>query len=325
MTKAVRVHRFGGPEVLTFEDVEVGAPGPGEVRVRQSACGLNYLDTYYRTGLYPVAGGLPFVIGSEAAGVVEAVAPDVTSVKPGDRVTYVVATGAYAEVRLITAERLVKLPADIDERTAAAAMLKGMTVEYLLRRTFKVGPGHTVLIHAAAGGVGLMACQLASHLGATVIGTVGSAEKAKLAQANGCQYPIEYRRENFAEKVAEITKGAKCDVVYDSIGKDTLQASLDCLKPFGMFVSYGNASGPVDSFNIGLLAKGGSLYATRPTLFTHIAKRADLDALSSALFDEIRNGVVKIPINQTYPLAEARRAHEALESRGTTGTTLLLP
>ena len=181
MTKAVRVHRFGGPEVLTFEDIEVGAPGPGEVRVRQTAIGLNYLDTYYRTGLYPVAGGLPFVIGSEAAGVVEAVAPDVTSVKPGDRVTYVVATGAYAEVRLITAERLVKLPADIDERTAAAAMLKGMTVEYLLRRTFKVGPGHTVLIHAAAGGVGLMACQLASHLGATVIGTVGSAEKAKPA------------------------------------------------------------------------------------------------------------------------------------------------
>ena len=325
MTKAVRVHRFGGPEVLSFEDVEVGDPGPGEARVRHTAIGLNYVDTYFRTGLYQPAGGLPFVPGGEAAGVVEAVGPGVETVKPGDRVGYVVHGGAYAQARLIAAERLIKLPDDIDDRTAAAALLKGMTAAFLLRRTFKVGPGHTVLFHAAAGGVGLIACQWAAHLGATVIGTVGSKAKAELARAHGCHHVILYSEEDFVARVAEITQGEKCDVVYDSVGKATFPGSLDCLKPFGLFVSFGNASGPIEAFSLMMLSQRGSLFATRPSLFAHIARRADYEAISSELFEAIRRGVVKIEVHQTFPLAEAQRAHAALEGRATTGATLLIP
>jgi NADPH2:quinone reductase len=325
MTKAVRVHAFGGPEVLAFEDVTVGEPGPGEARVRHTAIGLNYVDTYYRSGLYQPAGGLPFILGGEAAGVVEAVGPGVTEVKPGDRVGYVVNAGAYSEARLVPAERLIRLPDDIDDNTAAAGLLKGMTAAFLLKRTFKVEPGHTILFHAAAGGVGLIACQWAAHLGATVIGTVGSKDKAELAKAHGCHHVILYREEDFVARVAEITNGAKCDVVYDSVGKATFPGSLDCIKPFGLFVSFGNASGPVEAFNLVMLSQRGSLYATRPSLFAHIAKRADLEAISAELFDAIRKGVVKIEVHQTFPLAEARRAHEALEGRETTGATLLIP
>ncbi|ALK09570.1 quinone oxidoreductase family protein [Blastochloris viridis] len=325
MTRVVRVHRFGGPEVLTIEGVEVGDPGAGEARVRHTAIGLNFVDTYYRSGLYQPAGGLPFVVGGEGAGVVEAVGPGVTEVKPGDRVGYVVNSGAYSEARLVPAERLIKLPDDIDDRTAAAALLKGMTAAFLLKRTFKVGPGHTILFHAAAGGVGLIACNWAAHLGATVIGTVGSRDKAELAKAHGCHHVILYREEDFVARVAEITSGANCDVVYDSVGKATFPGSLDCIKPFGLFVSFGNASGPVDAFNLVMLSQRGSLYATRPSLFAHIAKRADLEAVSADLFDAIRTGVVTIEVNQTFPLAEARRAHEALEGRETTGATLLIP
>jgi NADPH2:quinone reductase len=256
---------------------------------------------------------------------VEAVGPGVTEVKPGDRVGYVVNAGAYSEARLVPAERLIGLPDDIDDNTAAAGLLKGMTAAFLLKRTFKVGPGHTVLFHAAAGGVGLIACQWAAHLGATVIGTVGTKDKAELAKAHGCHHVILYREEDFVARVAEITGGAKCDVVYDSVGKATFPGSLDCLKPFGLFVSFGNASGPVEAFNLALLSQRGSLYATRPSLFGHIAKRADLEAISADLFDAIRRKIVTIEVHQTFPLAEARRAHEALEGRQTTGATLLIP
>jgi NADPH2:quinone reductase len=325
MTRAVRVHRFGGPEVLAFEEVAVGEPGPGEARVRHTAIGLNFVDTYFRSGLYPPPGGLPFIVGGEAAGVVEAVGPGVAEVRPGERVGYVVHAGAYSEARLVPAERLIRLPDDIDDRTAAAGLLKGMTASFLLKRTFKVGPGHTILFHAAAGGVGLIACQWAAHLGATVIGTVGAQDKAELAKAHGCHHVILYREEDFVARVAEITKGAKCDVVYDSVGKATFPGSLDCLKPFGLFVSFGNASGPVEAFNLAMLSQRGSLYATRPSLFGHIARRADLEAISADLFDAIRTGVVKIEVHQTFPLAEARRAHQALEGRETTGATLLIP
>ena len=324
MVAAVRVHKHGGPEVLTYEQVEVGAPGPGQVKVKQHAAGLNFIDTYFRMGMYP-APTMPFISGNEGAGTVIAVGAGVTDLQIGDRVGYVVPLGCYAEERLVPADRAVKLPDFISGEQAAAMMLKGMTVSYLLKRTFAVKKGHNVLIHAAAGGVGLIACQWANHLGANVIGTVGSKAKADLAKANGAHHTILYREENFAERVAQITNGAKCEVVYDGVGKDTFPASLDCLKPLGMFVSYGSASGAVEAFNINILQTKGSLFATRPTLNTYAAKRADLIDIANDLFDVVAKGAVKIPINQTYALKDARKAHEDLEGRKTTGASILVP
>lgn len=324
MARAIRIHEYGGPDVLKFEDVAVGQPGQGEVRIRHTAVGLNYIDTYHRTGLYPVP-SLPGVIGMEAAGEVVEVGAGVSGLEAGDRVAYANPIGAYAEERLIPAERVVKLPDSVDDKTAAAMMLQGMTAQYLLRRTFKVGPETVMLFHAAAGGVGLIACQWAKHLGATVIGTAGSAEKVALAKAAGATHVINYREENFVERVKEITGGKGCDVVYDGIGKDTYPGSLDCLKPFGMWVTFGNASGKIENFDLGLLAAKGSLYATRPTLFTYTAKREDLVATANELFDMVGKGIVKISVNQTYPLAEAAQAHRDLEGRKTTGSTVLLP
>jgi NADPH2:quinone reductase len=311
---------------MTFETVEVGAPGPGEARVRHSAIGMNFIDVYFRSGLYPAPTGTPFTPGGEAAGVVTAVGEGVGHVKVGDRVAYVVALGAYSEERVIPADRLVVVPEGVSDDQAAAMMLKGMTVQYLLRRTFKVGPGTTLLMHAAAGGVGLMAGPWARHLGATsIIGTVGSDEKIPLAKAHGYTHVINYRTQDFAAEVKAITGGAGVDVVYDSVGKDTFPKSLDCLKPFGLFASFGNASGNVPDFPLSMLAQRGSLYATRPTLFTHIAKRADLEAISAELFDVVARGIVPVPINQTYALADAVTAHQDLEGRRTTGTTVLKP
>jgi NADPH2:quinone reductase len=325
MVAAVRVHKHGGPEVLTYEDIEIPPPGPGQVRLRQHAAGINYIDTYFRSGAYPSPAGMPFVAGNEGAGEVIAVGDGVADLKAGDRVGYVVALGAYAAERNLPAERAVTLPDAISYEQAAATMLKGMTVCYLLRRTYVVKSGDTVLIHAAAGGVGLIACQWANALGATVIGTVGSKEKADLAKANGCHHTILYREEDFVAKVKEITKGALCDVVYDGVGKTTFPASLDCLHPLGMFVSFGASSGQINAFNIGLLQAKGSLFATRPTLNHYAAKREDLLKLASETFDVITSGKVKIPVNQKYPLREAKKAHEDLESRATTGASILLP
>jgi NADPH2:quinone reductase len=325
MVAAVRIHKLGGPEVLTYEDIQLKEPGPGEVRVKQSAIGLNFIDTYFRTGLYPAPGGLPMIPGNEGAGTVTAVGSGVTEFKVGDRIAYGTAVGSYAAERNIAADRLVKLPDKIDDKTAAGMMLKGMTAQYLLRRTFKVEKGHTVLIHAAAGGVGMILCQWANHLGATVIGTVGSKEKAELAKKNGCHHTINYRDEDFAARVNEITKGAKCEVVYDGVGKATFPASLDCLKPLGMFVSFGNTSGPIDAFNILLLQQKGSLFATRPTLVHYGAKRADMVAMAKDLMDVVAKGAVKIPVQQTYKLKDAAQAHRDLEARKTTGSTVLLP
>jgi NADPH2:quinone reductase len=323
MPHVIRIHTHGGPEVLRWEEVEVGDPGPGEVRLRQAAVGLNYIDVYFRTGLYP-APSMPAVIGLEAAAVVDAVGDAVTEVAVGDRVAYAAPPlGAYAEVRLMPAHRLVKLPDSISERQAAAMMLQGMTVEYLIRRTFPVKAGQTVLFHAAAGGVGLIACQWLKHVGATVIGTVGSEEKAELARAHGCDHPILYRNENVAARVRELTDGAGVPVVYDGVGKDTFDASINSLAPRGMLVSFGNASGPVPPFETGLLAQKGSLYFTRPTLMTYTASREDLVASAAALFDVVTSGAVRIEINQTYPLADAARAHRDLEGRKTTGSTIL--
>jgi len=324
MVVAVRVHTFGGPEVLTLEDIAVPAPGAGQVRVKQHAIGINYTDVYSRIGLYPPPAGLPFVVGSEAAGEVVDVGAGVTDVKRGDRVAYV-SPGCYTAERLVPADRVVKLPAAIGYEEAAAMMLKGLTVEYLLRRTFKVEKGATVLIHAAAGGIGLIFCQWANHLGATVIGTVGSKEKAELARAHGCHHTILYREEDFPARVKEITNGKLCDVVYDSIGKSTFPASLDCIRPLGMFVSFGNASGPIEAFSLGLLQSKGSLFATRPTLNTYAAKRADLLSMAAELFAVVGSGAVKIPINQKYPLRDAVKAHRDLESRATTGSSILIP
>jgi NADPH2:quinone reductase len=325
MTHAIRIHETGGPEVLTWDSVELGAPGPGEVRLEQSAVGLNYIDVYHRTGLYPVP-SLPTAIGMEAAGQVESVGEGVNDLKPGDRVAYAAPpVGAYAEARVMPADRLVKLPDGISDLQAAAMMLQGMTVQYLIRRTFRVNKGDTVLFHAAAGGVGLIACQWLKHLGATVIGTVGSEEKAELAQAHGCDHPVNYRTEDFVKTVREITGGAGVPVVYDSVGKDTFEGSLDCLAPLGMFVGFGNASGPVPPFNMGVLAQKGSLFVTRPTLMTYTAKRADLLASANELFDVVLSEAVKIEINQTYPLAQTAQAHRDLEARKTTGSTVLLP
>ncbi|MBX3570265.1 MAG: quinone oxidoreductase [Rhizobiaceae bacterium] len=325
MAKAIRVHSNGGPEVLSFEDVAPGNPGPGEVLIRQTAIGLNFIDVYFRAGLYPPPGGFPLVPGGEGAGAVLKVGEGVRSVKPGDRVAYTIPTGAYATERLMPADRLVLIPDGVSDEQAAAVMLKGLTVEYLLRRTYKVKPGDTVLFHAAAGGVGLLFGQWAKHLGATLIGTAGSDDKLALAGEHGYDHLINYRTEDFAARVKEITGGAKCDVVYDSVGKDTFEGSLECLKPFGMFVSFGQSSGEVPPFSINLLQRKGSLYATRPTLFNYIARREDLEAASAALFDVIARGIVKVVVNQRYPLAEAARAQADLEARKTTGLTLLIP
>ena len=325
MTKAIRIHAPGGPEALVYEDVAVPSPGPGEVLIDQGACGLNYIDVYHRTGLYPLP-ALPAVIGMEGAGTVAAVGEGVEAFKPGDRVAYADAPpGSYAAQRLMPWHRLVKLPDAVGDQQAAAMMLQGMTVEYLIRRTYAVQPGDTVLFHAAAGGVGLIACQWLNHLGATVIGTVGSDEKAALAKSHGCHHTINYREENFTDRVRELTDGAGVPVVYDSIGKDTFEGSLDCLRPRGLMVSFGNASGPVDAFNTALLAQKGSLYLTRPTLLTYNAQREDLEASAAALFEVVTSGAVKIEVNQTYPLSETAQAHRDLEGRKTTGSTVLLP
>lgn len=310
--------------MLVHEEISLPAPGKGEVRLRQTAIGLNFIDTYHRTGLYPLP-GLPAVLGREAAGVVEAVGPGVTEFRPGDRVAYALSAGAYAEERNIGAHEIVHLPESIDDRTAAAMMLKGLTAQYLIRRTYRVKAGDTILVHAAAGGVGSILCQWAKRLGATVIGTVGTEEKAKLALAHGCQHPVVYTREDFRNRVREITDGRGVPVVYDSVGRITFDRSLDCLAPLGMMVSYGQSSGPVDPFPIGQLAAKGSLFLTRPTLATYIADREELVRNAGELFDVVRDGSVKIEVRQTYPLAEAARAHRDLEARKTTGSTLLLP
>jgi NADPH2:quinone reductase len=327
MVAAVRVHKPGGPEALTYEDIEVPAPGPGQIRIKQHACGINYIDTYFRSGMYapPPPQSLPFVAGNEGAGEVVAVGSGVTEIKVGDRVGYVSALGGYAAERLIAAERAVKLPESISYEQAAGMMLKGMTVEYLLNRTFKVRGGMNVLIHAAAGGIGLIACQWANLLGANVIGTAGSKEKAALAKANGCHHTILYRDEDFVAKVKEITGGKLCEVVYDGVGKATFPASLDCIKPLGMFVSFGNASGSVEAFSINILQTKGSLFATRPTLNTYAAKREELLAIANNLFSVVASGKVKIPINQRYALKDVAKAHRDLESRATTGSSILIP
>ncbi len=323
MTHAIRIHQTGGPEVLRWEAIEVPAPGVGEVLLRQTAVGLNYIDVYFRTGLY-AAPTMPFIPGLEGAGVVEAVGPEVTSLAVGDRVAYASAPiGAYAEARLMPADRLVKIPESISDEQAAAMMLQGMTTQYLVRRTYKIQAGDTILVHAAAGGVGLMLCQWAKHLGATVIGTVSSDEKAALARDNGCDYPVIYTREDFQARVLEITNGNKVPVVYDSVGVDTFAKSLDCLAPLGMMVLFGQASGPVPPFELGTLAAKGSLFITRPTLFSYTAKRDDLVTTAQELFEVVSKGVVKIAVNQTYPLAEAAQAQRDLEARKTTGSTVL--
>ncbi|MTI45809.1 NADPH2:quinone reductase [Roseibium hamelinense] len=325
MVMAMRVHETGGSDALTWEKVDVGEPGPGEARIRHTAIGLNFIDIYFRSGLYPAPNGTPFIPGNEGAGIVETVGANVSHIQPGDRVAYVGPLGAYAQERIVPADRLVAIPDGIDDKTAAAMMLKGMTAQYLLRQTYDVGPETTLLFHAAAGGVGLIAGQWAGHLGATVIGTAGSPEKVELAKANGYQHVINYRTENFVERIAEITGGRGCDVVYDSVGQDTYPGSLDCLKPRGLWVSFGQSSGPIKDFNLALLGPKGSLYATRPTLFTYIASRADLEKTAGDLFDVVKSGIVKIDVNQEYRLADAKQAHDDLEGRKTTGTTVLIP
>mgnify|MGYP003636103783 CR=1 FL=1 len=323
--KAILVSKHGGPEVLEWRDHETAGPGPGEVRIRHEAVGLNFIDVYFRTGLYPAPNGLPLVPGNEGAGVVVALGEGVTLFKEGDRVAYAGPIGAYAEERVIAAEKLVKVPDAIDLDVAAGMMLKGMTAEYLLCRTHKVKAGETILFHAAAGGVGLIAGQWAKSLGATVIGTVGSAEKAELAAANGYDHVINYRTEDFVARVKDITGGKGVDVVYDSVGKDTFPGSLDCLRPLGLWACFGQSSGPIEPFNVSILSQKGSLFATRPTLFTYIASRPDLEASANALFDVVARGTVKIGINQRYQLSDAAQAHADLEGRKTTGVTVLKP
>ncbi len=323
--KAIRIHRFGGPEVLSFDDIDIAPPGTNEARVKTHAVGVNFIDTYHRTGLYPL-GEFPLRLGQEGAGVVEAVGVNVTHVKPGDRVAWGNGVaGSYAEGLNAPAARLVKLPDTIGFDTAAAAMLKGMTVHMLLTRVYPVKAGDTILIHAAAGGVGLIACQWAKALGATVIGTVGSEEKARLAHANGCDHTIFYRSEDIAARVREITQGAKLPVVYDSVGKDTLTASLDCLRPRGLFVTFGNSSGPTGPIDPLVLLQKGSLFMTRPTLQHYVMSSEELQTAANALFAMIGSGKVKIAIGQSFALADAKLAHEALHARATTGATVLLP
>lgn len=323
MPHAIRVYQAGGPEVLQWEEVPVNDPGPGEVRVRNTAIGLNYIDTYHRSGLYPMP--MPLTLGSEGAGVIEAVGPKVKGFKVGDRVAYAQPIGAYAEVLLRPAARLVKIPAGVSDQAAAGMMLKGMTAWYLVRRTYKVKKGDTILVHAAAGGVGQILCQWGKHLGATVIGTVGSDAKAPLAKKAGCKHVIVADREKISQRVRDITKGHGVPVVYDGVGKETFMESLDCLAPLGLMASFGNASGAVPPVNIGVLAQKGSLFLTRPTLVNYTATREDLDAAARDLFAVVKKGAVKISINQTYPLREAAQAHRDLESRKTTGSTVLLP
>jgi NADPH:quinone reductase len=322
MNHAIRVHEPGGPEKLLWEEVPLPDPKPGEALVRHAAVGLNYIDVYFRTGLYK-APSLPVTIGMEGAGVVEAVGSGVTDLRPGDRVAYAGALGAYAEARCAPAEKLVKVPDGVSFEQAAAMMLQGMTAQFLVRRTYKVQKGETILLHAAAGGVGLILVQWAKHLGATVIGVVSTPEKARLIQEHGADHAL-LTSEDIPARVKEITKGAMVPVVYDSVGKDTFLTSLDCLRPFGLMVSYGNASGPVTT-DLGVLAAKGSLYVTRPTLNTYTAKREDLVATASDLFEVVTSGAVKVRVNQTYPLKDAAEAHRALESRKTTGSTVLLP
>lgn len=325
MVKAIRIHQTGGPEVLRYEDCDPGKPGKGEALIRHTAIGLNFLDTYYRSGLYPAPNGLPLTPGNEAAGEVLETGEGVDWLKPGDRVAYVGPLGAYSEQRTIPADQLVLIPEGISDEEAAGMMLKGMTAEYLLLRTYPVKPGDTVLYHAAAGGVGLIFGQWAAKLGVTLIGTVGSEAKAELARAHGYKHVINYSEQDFVAAVNEITGGRKCDVVYDSVGKDTFEGSLDCLKTRGMLVSFGQSSGPIPPFNMAILSQKGSLYATRPMLFNYIAARDELEASAKALFDVVRSGAVKIRINQRYALADAGKAHADLEGRKTTGTTVLIP
>ncbi len=324
VSKAIRIFKTGGPKVMEYLDVEVGDPGPGEARVRQAACGLNYIDVYFRTGLYPQP--LPGGLGMEGAGIVEAVGAGVNHVRVGDRVAYAGRpTGAYAQTRVMPASILLKLPDAIPLETAAGMMLQGLTVQYLFRRTFALRGGETILFHAAAGGVGLIACQWAKALGVTMIGTVGSDEKAALAKAHGCAHTINYNRENFVERVKQITGGKGVPVVYDSIGQDTFTGSLDCLAPLGMMVSYGSASGPVAPFSLNELASRGSLFITRPSIFTYTAQREDLESMAADLFGVVTSGKVNIDINQRYALQDAAQAHRDLEARKTTGSSILIP
>jgi NADPH2:quinone reductase len=323
MPHAIRIHKTGGPEVLSWEEVAIGKPGPGEVRLRQTAIGLNFIDTYNRKGIYPLQ--LPSGLGGEGAGVIEELGPGVTDLKVGDRVAYGNAPiGAYAEARLIPADRLSKVPEGVSDQQAAAMMLKGLTAQYLLRQTYRVKPGDTILFHAAAGGVGLIACQWAKHLGVTVIGTVGSDAKAKLARDHGCAHVIDYTKEDFVQRVIDITKGKKLPVVYDSVGKDTFMKSLDCLAPLGLMVSFGQSSGLVEPFSINILTGKGSLYVTRPTLAHYASTTEKLRAMAKELFDVVASGAVKIEIGQTYPLKEVAQAHRDLEARKTTGSTVLV-
>lgn len=323
MAKAMRFHRTGGPEVLQADEVQVGEPGAGQVRIRHTAIGVNFLDTYQRSGLYPMP--LPQIAGNEGAGVVEAVGSGLTELKPGDRVCYTGLVGAYCEQRLVPADRMVKLPEGISEATAASMLLKGLTVHYLIHTTFPVQAGQTVLWHAAAGGVGLIACQWLRALGLTVIGTAGSDEKCALAKAHGATHVINYSKENFVERVKALTGGKGVPVVYDSVGKSTWEGTLDCLQPRGLIASFGNASGAVPPVNLGILSTKGSLYVTRPTLATHIATRADLLARSNALFDIVKSGKVRIQTTASYKLASAAQCHTDLESRKTTGSVILVP
>ena len=321
MTHAIRIHEAGAPETLKWEEVDVGDPGPGQVKIRQEAAGLNFIDVYHRTGLYPQE--LPFTPGVEGAGVVEAVGANVTNVKQGDRVAYAGPIGGYAEERLIDAERLVKLPDNISCEQAAGMMLQGMTAQMLLRSVYRVNDDDTILVHAAAGGVGLIMCQWAAALGATVIGTVSTEEKAELARANGCAHPILYTSQDFVAEVSRIMNGGKLPVVYDSVGRDTFMKSLDCLRPRGLMVSFGNASGSPDPMPPNVLAQKGSLYLTRPTLYNYIATRAELEQSAAELFDVVSSGKVKIEIKQRFPLKDAAEAHRQLEARKTTGSTIL--
>ena len=321
MPHAIRIHQTGGPDVLQWEEIEVGEPGPGQVRLRQQAAGLNFIDVYHRTGLYPQP--LPFTPGVEGAGVVEAVGPDVTQLKPGDRVAYAGPVGGYAEERLIEAGRVVSLPDPISTEQAAAMMLQGMTAHMLLRSVYPLAAGDTILVHAAAGGVGLIMCQWAAALGATVIGTVSTDEKADLARAHGCAHPIVYSKQDFVAEVERITGGEKLPVVYDSVGRDTFMRSLDCLRPRGLMVSFGNASGPVEPLSPLVLSQKGSLFITRPTLFHYVASRAELERSATELFEVVASGKVKVEIAQRFPLADAAEAHRALEGRKTTGSTIL--
>ena len=324
MATAIQVHKYGGPDALTFAEVQVAEPGPGQIKLKQTAIGVNFIDVYHRTGLYPQP-SMPFIPGSEGAGEVVAVGAGVTDLKAGDRVAYAGPIGGYASERLMPADRAVKIPDGVSDKIAAAMMLQGMTARYLLRKTYKVGKDTTLLWHAAAGGVGLIATQWAKHLGATLIATAGGAEKCALAKANGATHVIDYKAEKFVDRVKELTGGKLCDVVYDGIGKDTFHASLDCIKPLGLFVTFGNASGPIEAFNPGLLAQKGSLYMTRPTMFPYVATRAMLLETANDLFDVVKSGAVKINVTASYALKDAALAHRDLEGRKTTGSIILVP